>query len=226
MSPSSRDGTQEPRATALIVDLSGSRKLTRDRRRAVQAQLTDVLEELNTELHDALLSRFTVTLGDEFQGLLRQPAVITEILWRLRRKLPSLRLWTGVGHGGLDTPLRERAIGMDGPAFHNARQAVERAREKGIHGGVFVGFEPDDAVLTGLARLLDHHRHSFTDVQLEAIDRVRSGRLQSEVAEELDVSPQAISKRLKSAGWDVYATGEGALRQLLGRYDARREWEE
>lgn len=224
MTRSGREDPDAPRTTALIADLSGSRELERDRRRDVQERLTGLLEELNGDLHEALLSRFTVTLGDEFQGLLRRPAAVTEVLWRLRRELPSLRLWTGVGHGGLDTPLRERAIGMDGPAFHNARQAVERAREEGVHGGVFVGFDADDEVLTGLARLLDHHRDSFTAAQLEAIDRVRAGRKQSEVAAALDVSPQAISKRLKSAGWEAYRSGEQALRALLRRYDTAAEW--
>lgn len=225
MSSSRKQGSSEARATAFIGDLSGSRDLDRSRRREVQERLTDLLEELNDDLQAAMLSRFTVTLGDEFQGLLARPSSIPEILWRLRRELPSLRLWTGVGFGGLDTQLRERAIGMDGPAFHNARQGMERARDEGIHGGVFVGFDADDGVLTGLGRLLDHHRRSFTAAQLEAVDGVRSGRTQSDVAAELEVSPQAISKRLKTAGWEIYRTGEEALRMLLGRYDTAEEWD-
>lgn len=214
----------EPRATAFIGDLSGSRNLERGRRREVQERLTEVLDALNSSLRGDLLSLFTVTLGDEFQGLLSRPGAITEIQWCLRRDLPSVRLWTGVGFGGLDTPLQQQAVGMDGPAFHRAREAVEQAREEGIHGGVFAGFEADDPILTGLARLLDHHRAAFTSAQLEAVDLVRSGRRQSEVAEELGVTPQAISKRLKAAGWEAYRMGEGALRDLLGRYDTEEEW--
>lgn len=211
------------RPTALIGDLSGSRDLDRERRREVQERLTGLLEELNADVEDALLARFTVTLGDEFQGLLRRPEAIVEVLWRLRRELPSLRLWTGVGRGELDTPLKEQAIGMDGPAFHHARRAVERAREERVHGGVFVGFDADDEVLTGLARLLDHHRHALTAPQLEAADQVRAGRKQSEIADEFGVTRQAISKRLKSAAWDVYRTGEDALRAMLRRYEAADE---
>ena len=201
MSPSRNQGPDEARATAFIGDLSASRDLDRDRRREVQGRLTDLLEELNDDLHAAMLSRFTVTLGDEFQGLLSRPSSIPEILWRLRRDLPTMRLWTGVGFGGLDTQLQAQAIGMDGPAFHNARQAVERARDEAIHGGVFVGFEADDAILTGLGRLLDHHRSSFTAAQLEAVDRVRSGRKQSDAAAELvaTASPGAGSTPQKTS---------------------------
>lgn len=225
MSPSRKQGRDEARATAFIGDLSASRDLDRDRRREVQERLANLLEELNDDLQAAMLSRFTVTLGDEFQGLLSRPSSIPEILWRLRRNLPTMHLWTGVGFGGLDTQLQAQAIGMDGPAFHNARQAVERARDEAIHGGVFVGFEADDVILTGLGRLLDHHRSSFTAAQLEAVDRVRSGRKQSDAAAELEVSPQAISKRLKAASWEIYRTGEEAFRALLGRYDTTDEWD-
>lgn len=225
MSSSSQQGPDEARATAFIGDLSASRDLDRDRRREVQERLTGLLEQLSDDLHTDLLSRFTVTLGDEFQGLLSRPSSIPEILWRLRRELPSMRLWIGVGFGGLDTRLQERAIGMDGPAFHNARRGVERAREDGIHGGVFAGFGSDDVVLTGLSRLLDHHRRSFTAAQLDAAARVRSGSKQSDVAAELQVTPQAISKRLKAADWEVYRTGEEALQTLLGRYDTADEWD-
>lgn len=223
--PGKQNQEAESRTTAVIGDLSGSRNLERSRRQEVQGCLTDLLEELNDDLQAALVSRFTVTLGDEFQGLLCRPAAITEVLWRLRRELPAVRLWMGVGHGGLDTPLRPRAIGMDGPAFHRAREGVERARKEAIHGGVFVGFGLDDTLLTGLARLLDHHRHSFTAAQIEAIDRVRDGRAQSEVAAELGVTQQAISKRLKAAAWDVYRMGEAALEDLLARYDTDEEWD-
>lgn len=220
--------TDEPpdgkRSTAFIGDLSGSRDLAREQRKKVQDRLTELVEGLNSDFDGALLSRFTVTLGDEFQGLLSEPEVIPEILWRLRRDLSSVEIWTGIGLGTLDTALREDAIGMDGPVFHRAREGVDRARREGIHGGVFVGFGSDDPILTGLARLLDHERSSFSPAQLEAMDGVRSGMSQSSIAIEAGVTPQAISKRLRTAGWDVYQMGEQALRILLGRYATSEDW--
>lgn len=225
MMATSRDGPPEgSRATAFIGDLSGSRDLARERRQHVQDQLSHLVEGLNSDFQEALLSLFTITLGDEFQGLLGDPGVIPEVLWRLRRNLPSVEIWAGVGFGTLDTGLKEHAIGMDGPVFHRAREGVGRARKEDIHGGVFVGFGDDDAVLTGLARLLDHQRSSFSGAQMEAIEGVRSGYSQSEIAAEAGVTPQAISKRLRTAGWDAYRTGEEALRVLLDRYATTEEW--
>lgn len=224
MATSSDGPAQGKRSTAFIGDLSGSRDLAPERRQQVQEQLSGLVEGLNSDFDEALLSLFTITLGDEFQGLLSDPAVIPEVLWRLRRDLSSVEIWTGVGFGALDTALKDQAIGMDGPVFHRAREGLDRAREQGIHGGVFVGFGDDDAVLTGLARLLDHQRSSFSPAQLEAMEGVRSGHNQSGIAAEVGVTPQAISKRLRTAGWDVYRMGEEALRLLLDRYATTEEW--
>lgn len=213
-----------PRATAFIGDIAGSRELDADDRRAVQDQLSDLLEGLNRDLERAVLAGFTITVGDEFQGLLHRPAAVVEVLWRLRAELPRLRFWVGLGFGVIDTGLEEQALGMDGPAFHRAREALETAHDGGLAGGVFSGFGEDDAVLGGLARLLDWQRRGLTEAQLEAVRYVRAGVSQSEAAGEIGVSRQAISKRLRAAGWRVYRDAEKSLRALLARYETAGEW--
>lgn len=213
-----------PRATAFIADISASRDLEADDRRAVQERLGDLLDRVNRELDDAILADFTITVGDEFQGLLLRPGVLAELMWRLRDRLPDLRFWTGVGFGSLDTGLEERAIGMDGPAFHRAREALEAAHDEGLHGGVFSGFGEDDRVLGGLSRLLDWQRQRFTDAQREAIRHVRGGATQTEAAGAIGVTRQAVSKRLAAAGWSAYRDGEESLGALLSRHATVEEW--
>lgn len=217
-------GKQGPRATAFIADISASRDLEPDDRRAVQERLGDLLDRVNRELAEAILADFTITVGDEFQGLLVRPGCLPELMWRLRDSLPELRFWTGVGFGGLDTELEGRAIGMDGPAFHRAREALEAAHDGGLHGGVFSGFGEDDRILGGLSRLLDWQRQRFTDAQREAIRHVRAGATQTEAAGEIGVTRQAVSKRLAAAGWSAHRDAEESLRRLLSRYATAEEW--
>lgn len=217
-------GAGRPRATAFIGDVSASRDLAAGERGELQKQLEALLDRVNEELDEAVLADFTITVGDEFQGLLVRPGALPELMWRLRDRLPEVRFWTGVGFGTLDTELEERAIGMDGPAFHRAREALEAAHDGGLHGGVFSGFGEDDGVLGGLARLLEWQREGFTDAQREAVRRVRGGETQTEAAREIGVSRQAVSKRLAAAGWRAYRDGEESLRTLLSRYDTSEEW--
>lgn len=213
-----------PAATAFIGDIAGSRELSGSERAAVQERLGDLLEGINRDLADAVLADFTITVGDEFQGLLARPSALVEVTWRLRVEFPELRFWTGVGLGGLDTGLEERAVGMDGPAFHRARDALEIAHGEGLHGGVFSGFGDDDRILGGLARLLAWQRRGFTGAQLEAVRHVRRGTTQTAAADEIGVSRQAVSKRLAAAGWTAYRDGEESLRRLLSRYDTSDRW--
>lgn len=222
--PERGDERRKARATAFIGDISASRDLDAGERRTVQERLGDLLDDLNRGLDEAILADFTITVGDEFQGLLVRPGVLPELMWRLRDRLPGLRFWTGVGFGGLDTGLEERAVGMDGPAFHRAREALEVAHDDGLHGGVFSGFGDDDPVLGGLSRLLDWQRQRFTDAQREAIRHVRRGETQTEAAGEIGVSRQAVSKRLAAAGWTAYRDAEKSLQGLLARYATAEEW--
>lgn len=213
------EGTGEAEdVVAVIGDLAASRDLGADRRRSVQGRLGELVEELNRELEASLLARLTITLGDEFQGVLSDPGVLPDLTWRLAVGLPEMRIWTGVGRGAIETELREEAVGMDGPAFHRARAALEAAKASRRHGGVFEGFGDDDPVLGGLARLVDRLRADLTDAQVEAVDLARRGMTQREIAGRLGVTPQAVSQRLGAAGWDALREGEEALEALLRRW--------
>lgn len=214
-------------ATALVGDIAGSRELASEDRARLQGRLDAVLKRLNHVAHGGLLSRFTLTLGDEFQALLCRPAILPEVLWRLRADLQDVEWWVGVGHGALDTELRPTAVGMDGPVFHRARGAVEEAKSSGRRGGVFLGFDGDEAVLDGLARAAEALRAELTASQIQAVELVRGGtRSQTEAARQLGVSRQAVSKRLKAARWDALQEVERALASLLSRYDTCAEWED
>lgn len=207
-----------PDVVALIGDLAASRELGAGRRRGVQERLDELLAELNREFEASLLARLTITLGDEFQGVLSDPGVLPDLTWRLAVGLPEMRIWTGVGRGAIETELRNEAVGMDGPAFHRAREALDEAKTSRRHGGVYEGFGDDDPVLGGLARLVDRLRADLTDAQVEAVDLARRGMTQRDVAERLGVTPQAVSQRLAAAGWEALREGEEALEILLRRW--------
>jgi DNA-binding NarL/FixJ family response regulator len=116
---------------------------------------------------------------------------------------------------------------MDGSAFHAARQAIELARKRRLQGGLFVGFgETDDLVLNGFARLLRHVRQELTRGQMHTLTLLRQGRTQAQIAKELRLTPQAVSKRAKGAGWEALLEGERGWAAALKPFDVAEEWEE
>jgi SatD family protein len=202
---------------ALIADMVKSRDVPRGQRPRVQARFKQFIDELNKIYSRSLLSKFAITLGDEFQGLLLSSSLIPDLMWDVERRFADRELRVGVGFGTLDTPVQKYAINVDGPALHNARLAIEKAKQHRKLGGVFVGFGEIDEVLNGIARIMWFHRSQFTQQQAKAFDLLRRGLSQSEAAEKLGITRQAISKQVGSSGWNAYTEAEKAWRILLER---------
>jgi len=203
---------------ALIADMVRSRELSRVQRPKVQERFQDLVRYLNKTYSRNILSRFVITLGDEFQGLLSSATPIPDMMWDIEHRFPDRNLRVGMGFGALHTPVQKVAINVDGPALHFARAAIQNAHEKRRYGGVFLGFGQLDLVLNGIARILWFHRSRFTKAQLRIAELLRQGQSQSGAAEELSITRQAISKHVVSMGWWPYTEAEQAWRILLERY--------
>lgn len=215
--------TGATRYVAVIGDVVESRALPAGKRAQLQEELQDFLTTLNQGYSDAVQAEFVISTGDEFQGLLKDPSIVPDIVWATDLHLERARVRYGIGYGELYTPLQPVSIGMDGPVFHRAREAIESARKRGWRGGVFAGFgEWQDRVLNGLARLLERQAEKLTAKQREVADLARDRLEQGEIAERLGVTRQAISDHIRAMGWEAYAQGEEALRLALGRLPACR----
>ena len=218
-----------PPCVALIADIVHSRRFHGKARERLQQKLQVLLDELNETYESALLARFTITIGDEFQTLLHTAEPLADLLWDLESTLPEVELRIGIGHGKLDTELKQEAVGMDGPVWHQARDAVEEAKKESLGGGVFRGFkDADDEVLNGMARLLFHVRSQWTDRQKSVIRLLRDPTTasQTEVARKLKLTRQAVHNRLKSTGWAAWSDAEKAFRQVLSQYSYTVKWQQ
>ncbi len=204
---------------ALIGDIVRSRQL-HNQRQAAQEELYNTLALINADFSEAILAKFLITVGDEFQGLLCKASEIPEIIWRLETLFTYSNIRVGIGYGTLDTSLQEFAIGADGPVWHNARYAIDQAKHENHMGGCFSGFGATvDQVLNGIARLVYHHRHSMTKRQRQVITLLHNGLKQSEVAEELFISPQAVNQIVRTSGWLAYREGTQGWQALLRDFD-------
>src|SRR5438046_7843335 len=114
----------------VIGDIVKSRKLPqRDR---VQLQLAKGLKEVNTIAGRRLLSPYTLTLGDEFQAVYGHADQLFYDLWSIVYRIHPTRLRFSVAVGALSTRINRRsAVGMDGPAFHEARSGIDELRRRG-----------------------------------------------------------------------------------------------
>jgi hypothetical protein len=187
----------------MTVDQRGSRR-SPDRVPGVLSALAGVPTVL----------RFERTAGDEFQGVLDDPAVVVDVVRRLVRDGG----WSvGVGAGPVQTPLPGSTRAGAGAAFIAARAAVEAAKRRpvrvAVRGVVADPAADAQAVLTALAALVERR----SDQAWEAIGLVEAGRTQAEAAAELGISRQAVGQRLAAGLWEVERDLCPAAARLLAR---------
>ncbi|HHT89614.1 MAG: SatD family protein [Limnochordia bacterium] len=201
---------------AAKFDMVGSRKLRS--RREVQKRFLHLADEINLKFAEHLAAEFVVTHGDEAQVLL--PASKAKMVFRifeyLSLSMVEVDMRCGVGTGTISTDLQEKSIGMDGEVWQHAKDAIEYAKRKRQIISFF-GFAPELQLhLNALGNLLCYLQGRWTKEQLEAICLLSKGHTQKEIAEKLEISQVAVSKRLTGAGWHHYVRGRESLELLLG----------
>lgn len=206
--------------SAFIADLVRSRDIPD--RAALQQRLGALLERLNTEHEADLVGRLVLVRGDEVQGLFRTSKNIVALVDALATGLYPERVQCGLGYGPVATGLVDDPAQMDGPCFHLARQALDRAKKQNSW-LVACGFGSEvDVTVSTLFRLMAAIRHGWTQRQNELTSLARTMR-QKEMAARLDVSPSVISESLKASSFKAVRAGEALAVQIFDGFESERE---
>lgn len=156
--------------------------------------------------------------GDEIQLVTRSASTALDVVLRLRRD----EHWSvGLGVGPVREPLPAEARAAAGPAFNRARTAVEAAKRRPTRFALVAG-EPgllDGDQVGALVDLLLATRARRTPEGWEVADALTDGSSQAAVAERLGITPQAVSTRLRIAGWRAEQRARPALVLLLEDLD-------
>lgn len=204
---------------ALIADVIDSKMV--QERFNLQKQLEKTLRKMNELFGDYLASCFTLTLGDEFQALLKVDAPVFQIIDTLRSELSPTQLRFGIGLGEIVTAIDPlQSIGADGPAYWNARAAINLVHQKNDYGNTQIYFSSGNdskdllvnALIASGEAIRSGWRGSQEEILLDLLKRsVYSETFsQQELAQSLAIKPSALSKRLKSSSIRVYLRGRAA----------------
>ncbi|MGT2932700.1 SatD family protein [Streptococcus catagoni] len=191
-----------------------------------QQQFQDSLEKINQSYHKTIVSKFSITLGDEFQGLLTNDAPIFQIIDDLNRMMSPYQLRYGIGLGEILTKINpEISIGADGPAYWKARQAITEVHVKNDYGQTHLLFQSSqddlDFTLNSLLAAGEAIKSNWRTSQEEVFYQLLKENIYSEdfnhlfLAEKLELDPSALSKRLKSSSIKVYLRSRRAALTLI-----------
>ena len=148
-------------------------------------------------------------------------APVFQIIDTLRSELSPTQLRFGIGLGEIVTAIDPlQSIGADGPAYWNARAAINLVHQKNDYGNTQIYFssgnDSQDLLVNALIASGEAIRSSWRDSQEEILLDLLKRSVYSEtfsqqdLAQSLAINPSALSKRLKSSSIRVYLRGRAA----------------
>jgi len=164
--------------------------------------------DLDARWHDRLVLPVDRTAGDEIQLMPIDGTAMIEIVLHLSRD----EAWSvGGGIGAVTAPLPANTREATGPAFVDARDAVDAAKKRETRFALR-GAGTELESLVDLVLLL-RARRSTAGWQL--YDLMVEGMTQTDAATRLGITPQAASKRARAANIKAEFAATATLADLL-----------
>ncbi len=209
---------------AIIGDIQDS-KIIEDRKN-VQIKLEEVLEEINVQYSNDIASKFMITLGDEFQGLLLSGTNVMNIISKIERGMYPVRLRFGVGIGEITTDINPNmSIGADGPGYYRAREAIGNLKEKEKKKKTYAGdilFKADDKnqtimdMLNTIIELMFAIKSFWSDRQREIIwNMLEYHDNQIDAAKRLKIKQPTVQKALVAGKYYAYKEAMDTVTNVL-----------
>lgn len=203
----------------LIADIESSKEIKEEERKALQVRLQQELDYLN-QADNAPVSPYTITLGDEFQAVFKNSGMLFVHLFRILAILYPVKVRFSLGVGGIATSINtEQAIGMDGPAFHEARQGIEILKESGFLFHLSVEEENNTTLklINNSLQLLSHEIQTWKKNRLSILYLLKEGYDYKKIVDHLDISPPAFYKNKEAGALDVVSKLIDNITELINQ---------
>lgn len=179
----------------LIGDIVRSREITH--RSGLQTELKHLLHELSLE-NQGIVSPYTITIGDEFQAVFKNADSVFYDVFRILAGIYPVMVRFSFGTGEITTGINtQQALGMDGEAFYNAREGMEKLKSNDALFGISGLTPPYSDLVNDVMSLVsgligewrNNNRHFIISYLYENL-KVTS------MAEKLGISEQAVYKNI------------------------------
>ncbi len=116
--------------SVINMDLVASRNIKA--RPLLQKKLHNYIEKVNMECKDILLAPITITLGDEWQIVLKKPGKSYYMVEKFQKFLAEekIAIYAGIGIGTISTEIYKDTRLMDGECFIKAREALNISKDE------------------------------------------------------------------------------------------------
>lgn len=199
---------------ALIGNIIHSKQVS-NRSNTIE-HLKQQLNSINHSFAQDFASPFTLTKGDEFQALCKPNPYIFLMIDQIQLAFrDQLEIKFGIGLGEILTAIDpKQSIGADGPAYWEARKAIDFIHGNHDYGTSKIAFSSEykqiDRVINPLLTSSDFIKATWNSSQTDLFEFLISNKIYQEefkqkpIAEKMKLSQSAFTKRLKSSGIKLY----------------------
>lgn len=211
---------------AIIGDIVDSKKLSN--RNSVQQKLKQVLEDINNKFSEDIASKFTITLGDEFQGLLKNRENIMRIVCEIEMAMTPIQIRFGIGIGDISTDINSNnSLEIDGPAYHRARRMIKNIEGKRYqytesYSDILICSDDCnveiDELLNSILSVCTALKSKWTERQKEIIYAyITNDENQYKAAYNLNIGQPSVNKSLRSSKFYTYKSAIDTVNSFLSK---------
>jgi hypothetical protein len=205
------------RYIVLIGDIENSRDLAPDKRNQVQTRLSSLFDRLNQQ-SSSLTSPYTITLGDEFQAVYRSADSLFPDIWTVMEVIHPVMARISIGTGTITTDInRNQSLGMDGPAFHMARENIDRMRKESELISIHTDNSSLNRMVNSAFRILTGNLRSWNRNRFATLSRLYGDIPVKKIASELKLSEVAVYKNIHAGTLNAIIDFTGSVTEQLNQ---------
>lgn len=178
----------------LIGDIISSKEIKN--RADIQSNLDKIFKKINSSDKN-LSSPLTITLGDEFQGVFDKAESIFKNIWLISLSVYPVKIRFAIGIGEITTRLnKKQAIGMDGPAFYNARNGLNELKKTNYMLSISSEGVNNEGIFNEILYLISHLSNNWKKSRIEILTLLYDNYSVIEIAKKLGITDKAVYKNI------------------------------
>ena len=214
---SSEQSSETNEYVVITMDIINSSKLEYSKFDNMLAQKIRVLNSILNERYN-IERKFHISQGDEIQILLSAEENIGDIVLLTCSFLYPLQVRYGISIGIIQEELKFNSWDMNGPLFWNARDQLEKIKNKKNYEGLIrSNYKETDRLCNNILPLINRSINKITEKQWEAIRLDLSKVNLEDAIIELDISRTSYYDRLEVSNISEIKMGFKVVQDLLNK---------
>ncbi len=198
---------------AVTGDIIESRQIRR--RSSFQDKLFLICEEANKKFGQFISIGFSITIGDEIQGLLKAKSPVFDIVDYFEQEIYPEKMRFGVGEGKVSTAFEKTTSRMDGECFLKSRQALQEAEKENRMFKIILRNKSLESALDIVLLWVEKNKEDWTDLNYRRFFLYKKLGSIEKVAKKEGVTKQSMGKSLKRSKYDLVLKSEEVLNRVL-----------